>query len=174
MTKYRFEKILNEGNPLARNKNMQARGIHSALISHYRQDKSPKENKEAKKNLEASLKKKGFGYRKAKGTWDEGGGTQEEPSYHVYAKGGGTRHAAQLRHFIRKKSRELNQDAFIHVDDKGKGTAIATSTAHDKRKGERTEYGDMRNNVRNPYGETHYKPRKPVEKRPKFSFIPKD
>ena len=129
------------------------------------------------KELKGELRNRGFGFRKTKGKWDEGGGVGSENSLHVFARGTSDEHGKELLKHVHELSTKYDQDAYIHRTPDGKGTAIYTGTA---RKGEKDEYGPTRYGQgdlgapRNPYGETEYQLRRPEKKRRRITFMPKD
>lgn len=164
------EETIQEGNPLSR---VRTSPRHSILMSAERKGLSPEENKSRMAILKREWRKRGYGFRKTEGKWDEGGGVGKENSIHVFAKGSDAKAGAELRKHARKLSKQFDQDAFIHRKPgaEGRGTAIYTGT---ERKGQRDDYGPSRYNVDNPYGETTFKTRKPEAARPKLTFKPRE
>jgi hypothetical protein len=161
---------LEEGNPLSR---VRTSPRHSILMSAERKGLSPEENKSRMTALKDEWRKRGYGFRKTEGKWDEGGGVGKENSIHVIAKDSNAKAGAELRKHARRLSKQFDQDAFIHrkPDAEGRGTAIYTGT---ERKGQKDDYGPSRYNVDNPYGETTFKTRKPEAARPKLTFKPRE
>lgn len=164
------EETIQEGNPLSR---VRTSPRHSILMSAERKGLSPEENKSRMAILKREWRKRGYGFRKTEGKWDEGGGVGKENSIHVFAKGSDAKAGAELRKHARKLSKQFDQDAFIHRKPgaEGRGTAIYTGT---ERKGQKDDYGPSRYNVDNPYGETTFKTRKPEAARPKLTFKPRE
>lgn len=162
----KFSELITEGNPLARTFTLKKKGLHSALVSPERKNRSDAENATATKHLETRARKAGYGFRKTEGEWDEGGGVGKEKSYQVVANKSGPRASTHFRRFIKKLGAELNQQAVIHNNPKGpKGgtgkeivTTDHTSPSGEPRKvGQKTTFGSMHYNTPNPYGITRFK-----------------
>lgn len=159
----RFSEYILEGNPLSQDIRQRNKGIHKIIISASRKELSPKENKPRTTTLHNDLKDAGATFKKTKGVWRNAiGEIEHEDSVvaHLPDDHDGKKVLA-LGHKLMKKH---NQDAFIHRSPDGAGTAHNRDGSTDIY-GARTGY-----NKDNPYGETQYKPTRPIKGRPKITF----
>lgn len=107
-----FAEFIAEGNPLARQHEMERRGHAFVNISAERKGLSKKENEDRMKDLHKRVKELGYGYRKSEGRWEGG----REDSIVVYAKGSGKEYSDKLLHDMKNLGKHYDQDAIIHHD----------------------------------------------------------
>ena len=157
-----FKKFLEEGNPLAKVHGKAEEGGHMVAISATRPGK---DNKARRKQLAADIRASGHGHRPAKGTWEGG----EEDSFVVHARSSSSEDNRKLIHHARKWAEKYGQDSFLHHDGK-KARLIGTNTTGFPGYGKREPVGNRikYNNPDAPF-QTEFKPRKPKDKRPKFT-----
>lgn len=164
LTFLEFINVIQEGNPLARVKKFEDKNRPTAGITAWRGNKSDKENKANMKSFDKELRDKGYGYRKAEGTWEGG----KEPSRYVTAKGKGNRHVKQFKRDMIKLSTKYDQDAVALRHDKTTNLHGTNDTGWPGR-GKVANVGKTAYNIKNAPFQTEFNPSKPASKRPKFT-----
>lgn len=162
----KFKDFIAEGNPLARLHTLQKKGHAMIAISAERSGLSDKENAERHKQLGAELKKRGIGARETYGKWEGGG----EKSWVAHSQSPSSEHKRQLLHHTRQLAQHFGQDSFFHhAGGDQEGKLVGTNKTGYPGYGKRDTVGKVRLGRSDPDFETHFKTRKPVAQRPKFS-----
>lgn len=164
-----FLEFINEGNPLARVKKFEDKNRPTAAITAWRDKKSDKENKSNMKSFDKELRAKGYGFRKAEGTWEGG----KEPSRFVTAKGKGNRHVKQFKRDMKNLSTKYDQDAVALRHNKTTELHGTNDTGYPGR-GKVDNVGKTSYNKKNAPFQTEFKPSRPASKRPKFTTTKED
>ena len=119
-----FKDFIAEGNPLARQETMKAKGRHFVSISTERPNLTPENRNARNKELESKLKKQGYSYRKVAGHWEG----DKESSYQVYAKDNGSKSGKHLVRDMSSHARHYDQDSILHHNPKtNKARLIGTN-----------------------------------------------
>jgi len=153
---------------LSRHAEFENKGHAYVGISAERKNLSPKENAARMNEMEAKIKKHGFGYRKTTGMWEGG----SENSFVVYAKKPGKKHSDDLHNKMKELSTHYDQDAFLHHD--GKSAMLhGTNDTGDLGRGNSMSVGVNHYNVRNDYGMTKFGRGKHANSKPSLTATSK-
>jgi len=109
-----IQKVIKEGNPLARMYSRQEKGIHFVALSTERPGLTPAEIKSRNKELVSMARKAGYGVRKAEGRYEG----NKESSHIIHAKAHGDEEGSKVAALGIRLGKHFNQDSVLHHDGK--------------------------------------------------------